>query len=607
MSTLEDLRNRIAVVRSKERNVVLLSGLSKSVMSIILVVLAYFMIDWLFDLPFAARLFAAAVGLSAIGYVIYKHLVLELRKILDDDEIALRIEARNPDLRNRLISTLQLTRAGKGGAFVGSQELLNALEEETIRLSDPLDFSKIINSEMMIRFGIAAILLIAVKTALVAKFPGYFAALGSRLVHAGATYPTKTKIERVKVPEYVPRGEDIPVEVFLDKTGVDPLTPRFLDFRSIVKDSSVPVDLVAAEPWRYTASLTKAIEDVDLIVNIGDARSLPIRIKVLPRPEVDVPGSGGCIQYKWPAYTHMPDPAPEKFGGLSALSGSVANIRFMPTKPLKSAVIECADGRKVPLDKKMMRTESVEKGQKVTTDTEWWGKDGFPIDKNGSFHVLLTDLDGLTNIQPSIEYPIDARPDMPPSIRLMRPRKDATVTPTARINVGFQARDDYGIRVIWLVYRVLTEGQSEGAGTIKPERIERLVEAEKGRLPTDLSKTFAWDLSTLKVQDRALKPGDQIIFWFEADDECALNDMPTSHTRKVADGSPDQPEVKGPVYTRSADIKLSVISREDKARELEAEVQRLYTILERQKDNQQEIKTKVREMLEEIEKMKKPD
>src|SRR5437773_1021695 len=111
MSTLADLRYRIANVRQKERNVVIMAGAFRLILALVGVVIAYFLIDWIFDLPYAARLIFTAAGFGALGYVVYKYLICELRRIVDEDDVALRVEARNPDLRGRLISTLQLSRA----------------------------------------------------------------------------------------------------------------------------------------------------------------------------------------------------------------------------------------------------------------------------------------------------------------------------------------------------------------------------------------------------------------------------------------------------------------------------------------------------------------
>src|SRR5438046_1724399 len=124
MSTIADLRYRIDAVRRKEKSVVVLVGAFRSVLVLVGVILAYFLIDWICDLPYIARLLFAAVGAGAVGYTVNKFLLREMRREIDDDTVALRVEARNPELRGRLISTLQLARAGEAGKYIGSEELV---------------------------------------------------------------------------------------------------------------------------------------------------------------------------------------------------------------------------------------------------------------------------------------------------------------------------------------------------------------------------------------------------------------------------------------------------------------------------------------------------
>jgi hypothetical protein len=219
------------------------------------------------------------------------------------------------------------------------------------------------------------------------------------------------------------------------------------------------------------------------------------------------------------------------------------------------------------------------------------------LDKNASFHLSLADTDGLINSQPPVEYPIEARPDNPPVIKLTKPTRDMTVTPVAKPSITFTARDDWGLRTAWLVYRVQTEGQSENAAETK--RIERDVPHEKNPPPI----TFTWDISAL-----SLKPGDQVVFWLEADDYCEANDfMPAPRPRRGADTPPEPaaaPAAPQKAFPRSADVKLTIVSREEKILELQAEIERLYQQVVHAKENQEELKGKVRGLLEELLKLK---
>jgi hypothetical protein len=583
MASLADLQRRIEIVRRKERKIILLTGVSKSVLTLIGMVLAYFLIDWVFDLPYFARLITVAGALGFVGYIVNKHLLRELKKIKDDDEIALRIESRNPDLRGRLISTLQLTRAEKTGAYVGSAELLQALETETVSMSEPLDFSRIINTQIMKKFGIAATIIVVIKIVLLIEFTDHFEALGGRLVHADARFPTKTRIKEIQVLDYVARGDDLSIKVLLDPSSKLPEEPGSCHFLGI-GGGRVSIDLNRSDSDVFVGTLSKPVEDMEMVVKIGDAQSNPQKIRVLPRPEIQTDASS--VQYKYPPYTQLPPPEPEKFGGLSILTGSKVDFTIKSTKALAAAKLVRSDGAGFEL-------------QKSGQDGTDWKLVDMPVEKSGSFHLVLIDTDKLQNSRPPVEYPIDARPDHPPVIKMASPSRDVTVIPTARANIVFNARDDFGIRVVWLVYRVQ---QGEGTGATPTAADMKRIELPNLPKTKDLlNARFSWDISTLGV-----KVGDQIIFWLETDDECTTNDTAPSRSRRPMD-DPEAPKADEKVYSRTADLKLTVISREDKVLEWQAIAERIYQEIETAKDNAEEVKRlnlKLLDALDAIEKLK---
>jgi hypothetical protein len=587
MSTLADLRYRIAAVRQKEKNVVIMAGMFRLVLAFVGVIIAYFLIDWIFDLPYAARLVAIAAGLGALGYVVYKYLVCELRRIVDEDEVALRVEARNPDLRGRLISTLQLSRAGEKGEFVGSPELIAALEDETGQMSRPLDFSKIINREMFIRLAIAAAVVVVIKTALLIRFTPYFAALGSRLVHPDAQFPTRTHISNVKIPSYVARGDDIAIEVTIDDGGPE-VTAGTVQFTSPGK-SSMTVDLAPGDRLRFTGVLAKAMEEVDAVVMLGDAKSLPKHIKVLPRPEIDVEKSS--VKYNLPKYATAADPKlqdlpPEKLNTISALTGSTADIKIASTKTLHSITLDRSDGKSFALTK-------------LDAEGKLWGFTAFQIEKSASFHISMIDTDELRNSEPAVEYAIEAKPDYPPTIKLERPTKDTTVTSGAKPVLVFSAHDDYNVRTIWLMYRINTLKAGGDVQEYNKGKLERYEIPIKPQKNLDKAK-FTWD----NFGALNLKKDDQIVFWLEADDDCEANDWIKPGTGAAVETEPGDPKPEqradGMIrsFPKTTDIKLTIVTKEQKTAELQAAAEAIYKELEGQKLNQEEIKKRIREALD---------
>jgi hypothetical protein len=584
-TTLADLRYRIDAVRQKERNVVLLAGFFRLILAFVGVVVAYFLIDWIFDLPYIARLIFTAAGLAVLGYVVYKYVYRELKRIVDEDEVALRVEARNPDLRGRLISTLQLARAGAKGEFVGSRELIAALEQETGDMSRPLDFSKIINRDLFVRLAIAAGVVLLIKAALLIRFPNYFAALGERLVHPDAQFPTRTHINNLKVPGYVARGDDIPVEVSLDDSGPE-VSFGSAQFSSPGK-SSMTVDLNPAERLKFSGALSKAMEDVDVIVTIGDAKSLPKHIKVLPRPEIDIDNS--TVQYVFPKYTKLGSPPPEKLNNISALTGSTADIKIASTKPLRTITIDRNDGKSFSLNQ-------------LDKEGKLWGFTQYQIDRSGGFHVSMVDVDGLKNSEPAVEYSIEAKPDYPPMIKLEKPIKDTTITANAKPILVFSAHDDYNVRTVWLMYRI---NALKGGGDVQEYTKGKLERFEMPSFPQgkNLEKMkFVWD----NLPAMNLKTGDQIEFWLEADDDCEANDWVKPNAMAVVEEGDPKPETRADgmirQFPRTVDIKYTVVTKEQKAAELQTVAEQIYKELDDGKKSQEEIKKLIRTILEGMEK-----
>ncbi len=581
MSTLSDLTYRIDAVRRKEKSVVVFVGVCRSVLVLIGALVAYFLLDWICDLPYAARLVFATAAISAVGYCVNRFLIKEMRKEMDDDTVALRLEARNPELRGRLISTLQLARAGKRGEYVGSTELIQALETETGDMSRPMDFFKIINKDLMVKIVIAAVVVVLINAALAYKNSDYVAAMGKRLVSSDAHFPTSTRIREIKTPPFVARGDDFTIQVTLDENSVIPKDSGHVQFTPPGKNS-ISVDLNPAGGATYTATLSKVLEDVDAVVFLGDAKENAKRVRVIARPEVDVNKSS--MQHHLPAYTKLPDPPGDKFGSVTVLTGSTTDVTLTSTKALRQASLDRSDGKSVALEKK---------------DAEGlvWTCAKMAIDKSCTFHINLTDTDGLKNSDPAVEYPIEAKPDYPPSIHLEKPSKDMTITTASKPVLVFSARDDFNVRTVWIAYRVISaedQKDSKKGGDVKRYEIPNFPQGKN----IEHAK-FIWD----NLGSLSLKVGDQLIIWLEADDDCEANDWVKDRPADEGGEPREKAETRDGMvkaYPRTQDIKLSVISKEEKALEMQANIEAIYKQIDAQKNSQDELKAKMRALLDGI-------
>lgn len=592
MITLADISRRLDTVRRKERSVILVTGLARTILSVVAAALAYFLLDWLFEMPYAGRIVTLLMAFGAIGCVFFQHVLKPLRRIADDDEIALRVEARNPDLRGRLISTVQLSRSQARGEYAGSPDLLRALESDTLAAAQPLDFLRIISKQTMRKIFALAGAALLIQIVCVVRFPDYFEALALRLVHPRYQYPTKTRIEEVLPPStYVAYGDPVHVTVRIDATSVVPEENGLLTFR-LDDGTETPVELVPSpdDPTLFEGKLAKALGNMKVVAEVGDARSMPMDIEVRQRPEV----REGSIRYIYPAYTGRKTSEPQKFGGLKALVGSSAEITITASKTLKSAQILRADGQKLAL---------VQAGD---DKREWKLPKPFLIDRSTNFSVEMVDEDGLANPRPAVVYPVDAQADEAPSVKLRWPSRDTIVTAKARKEILFDVSDDFGVRTVWLLYKVTKKGQAEESAKAKRKELTGLIDEKRPKsggaetLPCQI--TWALEQESLNVED-------QIVFWLEADDDCATNDVlaaPAAPADAEVEGTgtgEPKAEAKGEIaYPRSTDVRFTVVSEETYREERLENISEFIEQTRGLREQQENVKRRVLKILEESDK-----
>lgn len=568
MLTLRDLRFRFEVIRREERRAALLIGASRAVMALVAFTLLYFLFDRFFAPPMIVRWAATLAGLGGVAWLFYTGVYANVGRTSSDDEIAEQLEARHPELNGSLLSFVQLARTRDEGRLLASPVLMQALEEETLSAVARMTFLEIVPRDLARISLLAACFAIAVQIVCLILLPWHFVALGERLIDSDCGFPTRTRIAAMEVPSVVACGAEIPVVVRLERGSVLPTQPGELIFRNGADGTSIEVELIAdaESAWVFRGLLPQAVNDVEVVARLGDARSEARLVRAVPRPEV----KEGTLVYRWPEYLKRGDALSKPLGPLDVLQGGTLDLELEATAPLREALLVERYGESWPLI-------PVDEGGR-----RWRLERPFNVTRQTSFHIQMHDPDGVTNALPAVEYPVIARPDRPPDITLQYPSRDLSVTPKARMPLRFEVRDDFGVRTVWLVYRIEREGQKEG--TVERVPLEGLATDHNQRILPE--QQLMWNLAR-----QGFKTGDQVVFWLEADDECPANDLPPP---KAEGGEPAAP---GPFYPKTPEIRLTLVSAEEKTLELQTRIARLYDDLNGLKGDQEDLKGRVRELL----------
>ena len=125
----------------------------------------------------------------------------------------------------------------------------------------------------------------------------------------------------------------------------------------------------------------------------------------------------------------------------------------------------------------------------------------FIVQRSEKYYIELIDIDSISNSQP-IAYTIHAVEDAEPQIEIVAPGKDVVLDDSMIVSLQLDAKDDYGVEKIQLVYRV--EGTDDD-----------LVVPLRTWSPTDTPVfiEFPWDIDPI-----GLYPGDIISYHAEAID-----------------------------------------------------------------------------------------
>jgi hypothetical protein len=239
-------------------------------------------------------------------------------------------------------------------------------------------------------------------------------------------------------------------------------------------------------------------------------------------PEVAGPNWLGDLElaYRYPAYSGRPERVvPGADGAVLALPGTEVTLRARADRPLTGGALRLGDQR-VPL--------RLEDPQAVTGS--------LLVMASGEYRFELTSAEGERWESPR-GLPIRLEPDRPPEVRLMEPARDQVVREADAVELLFDARDDFGLTELALVWRVV--GRPEGEQRRPLGRPAAGSRAER--------RSLRWELSELKLQ-----PGEQV---------------------QVAVEALDSDTVQGPKAGRSGAISLKVFSAEEHHRALMAEVQ----------------------------------
>ena len=418
-----------------------------------------------------AALLSAAALVVLLGKRIPVHLGVE--------NVALLIEEHCPQLRQRLITSLELGKDDHSEVRF-SRALFLATLRRTVGDLRVLDLSPLLRRRDIANgaLGAGGIALVAIGS--FAIFDETLGAAAIRCAHPLTQFERtpRTHISVEANEGAVVAGENFAIQIRF--AGDLPHAATILSREETASEYTRQRLLVGG-----VDSLNFSFESVkrsfSFMVEANDGTSAIHEVEVIDPPVTEKIR----LRYQYPEYSGLPAAVEEETGDVRCLRGTRVAVDIFASKPLAAASLVLNDSIRL---------------QAAVTDAR--ASTAFIVESAGSYVVALRDRFGVANRNP-IRYSILAVDDAFPRISITEPGVDMDLPDDMRVTLGIEAVDDYGITKLTLVHRINERPSTRSPMTFVPD--------------SDVRVQWEWDLSTWD-----LLPEDKVRYHVDVFDNDAV-------------------------------------------------------------------------------------
>lgn len=556
----------LAELRGRVRMLTWISGLSWTILILFGGLMISGLLDWMihFDDP-GLRLLIGVSLLAAAGTMAWRQLLLPLLQPLTTTFLALRIEHRFPGLHSRVLSAVEFLQH-RMDARLGSPELQRAVVDDALRDLENITPGDIVETRDVKRITFAGAILCAMLGTVVILHPVEAATSVKRLMFpfSECPWPRQFELKLVRAdlspviqapdtPLLIARGDTLELYV-VDERG---RLPARVWFEHRLGEE----DPLQREPLRQTTLRDDKGRSWDAAVISWVASRGPLQFRAtggdddtmaLVRVEVVEPPTLQSLQVTVtpPGYSgRAAETQPQGVGHVQGLLGTEITVQASSDKPLKSARLRVAD-------KPAKSLEIADDKQSFTAS--------FKITEPGvtGYWFELTDSAGFIDPE-APRFELRGIADAVPEVIIEQPIADLLLAVDADLPVRILAKDDLGLTDVRITYTLNDD---------PAQKFIPLVTHSDDTEPLVLSTPeYAW-----KLADLALQPGSRIVFRAEATDGYDLGTEP--HTG------------------RSSPRTVTIVSKDDKQKELAGRVGDLLEDLQQAAELQRRAKQQTDEL-----------
>jgi hypothetical protein len=394
-------------------------------------------LDWAWPLSFGVRalLLGGVVGLVGWRFLRERRSVHDLAR----GEAAAAVEGRFPQLGQRVCTTAEYAEPTPATAPAHPQ-FVTALSNDTARRTDGLPFQAIVPWSSLKRFwlglgglGLIALLILA-----------FMPEMRTALLRSALIPLNYTQIQVEPGDQSLKLGEGLTIKTTITGRPVAKLTlqHRPSGTEEWMTQPILPPEAGGVRPKRLLGALETTLpsnqDGFDYQVVSNELRSPIYQVTIL-RPLV-LKEVEATIQP--PAYTRK-DKLIVKDGNLKVIEGSTAQLQFTLDRAPAAATLKLT-----PSDDKSAESAMVP----IQIDGSDLRAELPPLVQAAEYELAAVAADGM-KLEPQ-RFRITVTPDRAPSISIVKPKEQIEVIPTTDVEIKLNAKDDFGLARVGIVYQV---------------------------------------------------------------------------------------------------------------------------------------------------------
>ncbi len=426
--------------------------------------------------------------------------LLGLTRRIQDDEVALRIGERFPDVSDRLINLIHLS---SGKAAHSPDSLLDGAIAMLTRQVDPVRIEDVERFERPRRAAIRAVAAPAALLLFAILAPEPFTDASARLLAPGTEFerPAPFALQVTPGDVELTRGDALTISVDADGRQVPAEAVVLLHPEDV--DQPEPLAMTTTGTGRFEHRVRTVRQNMRYRIEADGVASPWFDVTVIERPFI----RALQVRVDYPGYTGLPSQhfAPDQ-GDVTALRGSRIHVTStISGQNIESVAIEFdeSDAVEMTLD-----------GDAATAS--------FPIHQDDTYRIVARSTGDIRNADP-ISYRIEPLDDARPRIQLVSPEDNLTLDESLETVLGGVVVDDYGFSRLELRYRLAESRyrttQQEFGRTPLPLETPR---------PLDQEIIHAWRLSETGLDP---VPGDVIEYYLEIWDNDTVSGPKSSRSQ----------------------------------------------------------------------------